>query len=257
VTDETKHSVRSQFGRQAAWYAASGVHRDSEGLAALLRLASPSRRDRALDVATGTGFTALALAPRCRRVIAVDLTPEMVAQARRLRRTRGVANVVFCLADAETLPFRDAVFDLVTCRVAAHHFPHLRQALGEMARVTRPGGRVVLDDTCTPEDPELGELMNAWERRRDPSHVANHPPSRLRALLEDCGLRVEDAHHARVLLEFDDWVRRAGVSPADAEELRRSFMEASPAARAAFQIRVDGHDVRFSWDEIVVRGVKR
>lgn len=257
MSENTKHSVKSQFGRQAPWYAVSGVHQDSEGLAALLRLASPSPEDRALDVATGTGFTALALAPRCRRVVAVDLTREMVAQAQRLQHTRGVPNIAFCLGDAETLPFQNATFDIVTCRVAAHHFPHLRNALGEMARVTRPGGRVILDDTCAPEAPELAELMNTWERRRDPSHVANHPPSRLKTLFEECGLSVDAAHNTVVPLQFTDWVRRAGVPAADVEDLRRSFAEASPAARAAFRIHAEGGDVRFAWDEIVILGTRR
>lgn len=257
MSEDTKHSVKSQFGRQAPWYAVSGVHQDSEGLAALLRFASPSSGESALDVATGTGFTALALAPRCRRVVAVDLTREMVAQAQRLQRTRGIPNVAFCLGDAETLPFQNATFDIVTCRVAAHHFPHLHLALGEMARVTRPGGRVVLDDTCAPEAPELADLMNTWEHRRDPSHVANHPPSRLKTLFEECGLTVDKTHHTVVPLQFTDWVRRAGVTGTEAEDLRRSLAEASPAARAAFQVHVDGGDVRFVWDEIVILGIRR
>jgi len=256
VTDETKQSVQSQFGRQASWYAVSEVHRDSDGLTALLRLASPSSASRALDVATGTGFTAFALALRCRRVVAVDLTPEMVAQAHRIQHARGATNVAFCLGDVEALPLRDGAFDIVTCRVAAHHFPNLRRALTEMARVTRPGGRVVLDDTCAPEAPDLAAVMNVWEKRRDPSHVANHPPSRLQRMLEESGLHVDALSHTRVPLEFDDWVRRVGVPPAEVEALRRSFIEASPAARRAFQIQVDASQIRFAWSEVVIRGVK-
>ncbi len=257
MTDETKHSVQSQFGRQAPWYTASGFHRDSDGLTALLRLAAPSAEDGALDVATGTGFTALALAPRCRRVVALDLTPQMLAQAQRLQRDRGVLNVLFCQGDAEALPFRDGAFDIVTCRVAAHHFPDLQRALDEMARVTRPGGRVVVDDTCAPESPKMAEVMNAWEKRRDPSHVANHPPSRLHKMLEDSGLRVEETSHTRVPQEFDDWVLRAGVPAPEVKALRRDFTQASPAAREAFRIEVEGSTVRFAWDEIVMLGVKR
>lgn len=257
MTDETRLSVQSQFGRQARKYAASGVHRDSDGLAALLRLAAPSAGECALDVATGTGFTALALAPRCRRVVALDLTPQMVEQAQRLQRERGVVNVLFCLGDAEALPFRDGAFDIVTCRVAAHHFLDLRRALDEMARVTRSGGRVVVDDTCAPESPMMADVMNAWEKRRDPSHVANQPPSRLHKMLEDSGLRVKETRRTRIPLEFDDWVRLAGVPAPEVKTLRRDFMQASPAAREAFRIQVKGSAVLFAWDEIVMLGVKR
>jgi len=123
MTDETKRAVRSQLDRQASWYTVSQVHRQSDGLTILLEQAQPSPRARALDIATGTGFTALALAPRCREVIGVDLTPGMVREAQRLREARGVSNLRFCLGDAEALPFRNGMFDIVACRHAAHISP--------------------------------------------------------------------------------------------------------------------------------------
>jgi len=256
MSEDAKRAVRSQFGRQASWYTVSRVHRQSSGLAELLRLASPAPTDRVLDVATGTGFTALALAPRCREVVGVDLTPGMVSEAHALREARGVTNLRFCLGDAEALPFRDGSFDIVTCRHASHHFPYLPLALAEMTRVVRPGGRVLLDDTCAPEDPGLAALMNEWERRRDPSHVADHPPSLLIHMLERAGLRVADTALTSVPLEFGDWTRRSGVPEAEAAALRESFVRASPDAAAAFGIRVGEGDIHFSWDEIVILGIK-
>ena len=84
MSDNAKQAVQAQFGRRASWYVVSSVHQQSEGLDALVRLAAPLPEHRALDIATGTGFTALALAPRCRTVIGVDLTLGMVREARRL-----------------------------------------------------------------------------------------------------------------------------------------------------------------------------
>ncbi len=256
MPDDRKRSVRSQFDRQAAWYTVSQVHRHSEGLDVLLRLAAPAASDFALDVATGTGFTALALAPHCRRVVGLDMTAGMLREARALRSDRGAANLEFCLGDAEAMPFVDGAFDLVTCRHAAHHFPHVAQAAAEMARVVRSGGRLVFVDTCAPEDEHLGALMNAWEVRRDPSHVSCDPPSRLRALFEDRGLRIDAAVMTHVPLTFNDWVRRAGVPTETAEALRAEFLAAAPEAAAAFQIRPDGTDVQFAWDELVLLGAK-
>ncbi len=253
MSDDTKRAIQSQYGRQASQYATSTYHgRPSSGLDALLRLASPTPGDRALDVATGTGFTALALAPRCREVTGVDFTAGMVREACALRDARGITNLQFCLGDAEALPFRDAAFDLVVSRVAAHHFPHLRAALGEIARVAGPAGRVVLDDTCTPEDPDLAVLMNEWELLRDPSHVANHPPSLLKAMLEHTGLRIEAAITTSVPLEFGDWARRSGMPGPAAAELRERFLRASPEAAAAFQVTRRGDEVHFAWGEIVL-----
>jgi ubiquinone/menaquinone biosynthesis C-methylase UbiE len=256
MSDERKQAVQEQFGRQASWYTISEVHRQSEGLEELVRLAAPSPDARALDIATGTGFTALTIALRCRRVVGLDLTLGMVTQARRLAAERGVANLQFCLGDAEAIPFRDGAFDTVTCRHAAHHFPDLGRAFREMARVARPGGRVILDDTCTPEVPELAALMNEWEVRRDPSHIANHPPSRLRAMLEECGLRVDAAVLTHVPLVFSDWVRRGGVAESNAALLRASFLGAGPDVQSAFRIQLVTGDIRFAWPEIVILGVK-
>lgn len=252
-----KRAVQSQFGRQASWYTVSRRHEQSPGLEILTRLAAPTPADRVLDVATGTGFTAFAMAARCRSVVALDFTAGMVREARSLRDERGLANVTFCLGDAEALPFRGEVFDLVVCRYAPHHFPNLPHAIAEMARVARRGGRVVIDDTCAPEDPALDELMNRWEVRRDRSHVRNIPPSRLRALFESAGLTVLTVEKTAIPQHFGEWSRRSGMTPADAAALRAEFVHASPAARAEFQIRAEDDDLAFAWGEAVVLGVKR
>ena len=257
MSEDPKRAVQAQFGRQASSYATSRVHRHAAGLAEVVRLASPFPQALTLDLATGAGFTALAMAPRCRRVIGLDLTFGMVREARRLAGEEGITNLMFCLGDADAVPFADSAFNLVTCRHAAHHFPDLPRAISEMARVVKPGGRVVVDDTCAPEDPGLAALMNGWEVRRDPSHVANHPPSRLRALLEAGGLTVEAATPTHIPLEFNDWVRRSGVPPDDAAALRTSFLQAPAEARAAFRIQAKDGDVRFAWDEIILLGIKR
>ena len=257
MSDERKQAVQAQFGRQASWYTVSDVHRASPGLAELLRLAAPFSGARALDIATGTGFTALAVAPRCRRVIGLDLTLGMVREARGLARERGVSNVLFCLGDAEAVPFCDQAFELVTCRFASHHFPHLARAFGEMARVVKKGGAVILEDTCAPESQDLAGIMNRWELKRDPSHIANHPPSRLHAMLEECGLTVDAATMTHVPQEFRDWAHRGGVSDDDTAALRTSFLTAPPAAHAAFRIENKDSGLRFAWPAIVVRAIKR
>jgi ubiquinone/menaquinone biosynthesis C-methylase UbiE len=252
-----KRAVQSQFGRQASWYTVSRRHEQSPGLEILIRLAAPGPADRVLDVATGTGFTAFAMAARCRSVVALDFTAGMVHEAQRLRAERGVGNVAMCLGDAEALPFRAGAFDLVVCRYAAHHFPNLPHAIAEMARVARPGGRVAIDDTCAPEDPALDDLMNRWEVRRDRSHVRNIPPSRLRARFEAAGLEVAAVETTAIPQHFGEWARRAGMSEADTAALRAEFVNAGPAARAAFQIKAEDGDLAFAWGEAVVLGVKR
>ncbi|HKX19275.1 MAG TPA: methyltransferase domain-containing protein [bacterium] len=254
---DTKKAVQSQFGRQAEWYTVSRRHEQSSGLEILKRLAAPTAGDRVLDVATGTGFTAFAMAERARSVVALDFTAGMVRQARGLRDERGLTNVTFCLGDADALPFRAGAFDLVVCRYASHHFPNVAHAIGEMVRVVRPGGRVVVEDTTAPEHPALDELMNRWEVIRDRSHVRNVPPSELRALFAAAALDVSAVERTAIPQHFNEWARRGGMSEADTQALRNEFVSASPEARAEFEIRPEDGDLAFSWGEAVVLGVKR
>src|SRR5712691_11806933 len=114
--------VRDSFRNVAPNYARSTFHASSVRLQEVLDLAHPQAGDLALDVATGTGNTAFALAPHVRRVIGLDLTTEMLDQARRLTEERGVKNADWVLGDAARLPFQDETFDLYTVRAAPHHF---------------------------------------------------------------------------------------------------------------------------------------
>src|SRR5437660_10419923 len=144
MTEEStrgEEGVRERFGRVARNYATSHFHADPTRLDEVVVLAEPRVGDRALDVATGTGNTAFALAPAVARVIGLDLTSQMLAEAARLQTEREVTNADWVLGDAAALPFADGSFDLYTARAAPHHFPDLEQALREASRVLRPGGR--------------------------------------------------------------------------------------------------------------------
>ncbi len=163
--------VREQFGRHAELYATSAVHARGEDLQVVVRFAEPGKGDVALDVSTGAGHTAMALAPYVARVVATDLTAQMLVVAGRLARERGFRNVVFQEADVRALPFPDGTFHIVTCRTAAHHYPDLLGPVREMARVLRPGGRLVVSDTVSPPDEVADRFLNAVEVLRDPTHV--------------------------------------------------------------------------------------
>ncbi|MCZ7543583.1 MAG: class I SAM-dependent methyltransferase [Anaerolineae bacterium] len=104
---EEGKKARAVFGARAAFYTTSACHADPEVLARVVALAGPQPSWAALDIATGTGHTALALAPHVRAVVATDITPEMLGEARALARARGVGNVRLCRADAHHLPFAD------------------------------------------------------------------------------------------------------------------------------------------------------
>ena len=161
--------VRARFAPVAANYAKAAFHTSSERLREVLDLAQPKATDLALDVATGTGNTALALAPFVRRVVGLDLTREMLAHAGRLTSERSVANAEWVLGDASRLPFADDSFDVYTVRAAPHHFTDFDAFLFEALRVLKPGGSAAFVDCAPP--PAAREVMHEVEVRRDPSHV--------------------------------------------------------------------------------------
>src|SRR5262249_3436403 len=131
--------IQQRFGAAAARYAESDYHGAGPDLAAMLEAARLRGDERVLDVGCGAGHTALRFAPRVTEVVAVDLTEAMLEQARSLAAARGIANVRCERGDAQALAYPDASFDVVTCRVCAHHFARPERAVREAARVLRPG----------------------------------------------------------------------------------------------------------------------
>ncbi len=255
----TARDTQSQYARQAPRYAESSLHRSGESLETVRRLAAASATDTALDVGTGAGFTAFAVAADAGRVIAADLTREMLDQAQRLARERNLNAKVECIVTvAEDLPFTDGSFSVVTCRYASHHFHDLPRALRGLARVMQPGGRFVLCDVIAPEAPGTIELMNELEQVRDPTHVWDYPLSRWRQeLLPAAGLEIRDVVEGKNPQVFSDWVHRAGTPPERVERLIQMFAAAPKEARQAFEVRCDGAEILFSWDNATILATKR
>ena len=146
-----KQQSQERFGRFAPSYVTSAGHARGAELERLLALAAPQAEWRALDVATGGGHTALKIAPHVRQIVASDLTPAML-EAARAHIGLQAPNAAFTAADAEALPFADEAFDLLTCRIAPHHFPDVFAFVRECARVLKPGGRLVVQDLTVPDD---------------------------------------------------------------------------------------------------------
>lgn len=248
----TKVAVQTQFGRQATRYARSDSHARDRDLDLLVDHLEATPGDRVLDVATGTGFTAFALASRAGRVVGVDLTAAMLAEARRLSPD---PDIVWIAGDAESLPFADSAFDAVTVRRAPHHFPHLRQALAEMRRVVRAGGRIGIVDQIPPEDDAGRALMERLEKLRDPSHVEALTATRWRRLLAEMGIEIVFVDVVERSFTYEAWLDLGGVDP----NRRRAVQEALAAGsrQARREIGDDGTEpLSFTKRWIVLVGVK-
>ncbi|MFC2095437.1 class I SAM-dependent methyltransferase [Candidatus Bipolaricaulota bacterium] len=184
--------AKAIFGQRADHYTTSVAHTDQQVLGRLVKIADPKRNWRVLDIGTGTGHTALAFAPHVREVVGLDLTEEMLNEARKLAEERNVDNVTFLIADVHRLPRElDESFDLVTCRRAAHHFSDIDLALSEMVRALRPGGLMLIDDRSVPEDDWIDATMHRLDCLHDESHVRQYRASRWIELLENACLAVE------------------------------------------------------------------
>ncbi len=220
-------SIRQQFGAAASNYAASGVHSGGPNLDAMLERAGLRGDERVLDVGCGAGHTALAFARHAREVVALDMTQEMLDEAKRLAAQRGLANLGFELGDAARLPFPDDSFDVVTSRFCAHHYADPSRATREAARVLKSGGRYLLVDTIALEDGVQDTYLNAIEVLRDPSHVRDYSASQWLGMFADAGFEAQLFAQWKLRLEFEPWLQRIGTPRTLAEGIR-SLLDAAP-----------------------------
>jgi len=254
--DDTRDEVKRRFGAAAERYVRSADHVQGKSRDRLLEIVAPRPEWRALDIATGGGHTALALVPRVREVVASDITREMLEAAARFFEERGARNIRVAEADAGALPFEDASFDLVTCRIAPHHFPDCARFVRESARVVRPGGVVAVIDNVVPDDPAAAAAVNAFEKLRDPSHHWAYTVREWIAFFEDAGLTVGHAESFRKEIEFDGWLERMSVDAATRERLLAMLGDAGGGlAEALRPTRRDGV-LRFSLAELLVAGTR-
>jgi ubiquinone/menaquinone biosynthesis C-methylase UbiE len=209
--------VRDSFSRVAANYTRSTFHTSSVRLQEVLDLARPKPGDLALDVATGTGNTAFALAPHVRRVVGLDLTREMLNEARRISAERNIANTEWVIGDAAHLPFQDETFDLYAVRAAPHHFDNIDAFLAEAYRVLKPDRDAAFID-CAPPMPAR-EVLHEVEVRRDPSHVLALTVEEWVAKLERAGFEVEIAQGRELDWNYEEWMGNMAVGPELAEQL--------------------------------------
>lgn len=240
--------VRAFFGRHAKEYRQSASHAGGLDLAMLTALIEPTPEDRLLDVAAATGHTALHLRPQVASATLVDLTPEMLEQARLAAAEKGL-EIDTLVADVADIPLPDGTFTVVTCRRAAHHFPDVPAFLREARRLLRPGGRLAIAD-MTADDVAIS-LLNELERLRDRSHAAALSPGAWRAALTAAGFEV-----VAVEIEEEDYALLRWLAPVkpdevDMEAIGALLEGATVAQRSALGLRQDGDGWQLTKSRVV------
>lgn len=256
--EDVKAHAQQRFGQFAQGYVESKVHSSGGDLNRLVELAQPQSDWLVLDVATGGGHTALKFAPLVGQVVALDLTPKMLAAASDFIRGKDVENVAFSAGDAERIPFATNSFDLVTCRIAPHHFPDCWQFVQEVARVLKPGGKFILQDNTVPDDERAARYVDAFERLRDPSHHRMYAGYEWQGMFLDSSLTVdvlELAHKPDANLI--EWANTQGQTAEVIERLHVMLVQAPDAARAWMNPHAAGtSDATFDHHYVVIVGHK-
>ena len=263
----SKPLVQQRFGANAAQYVTSSVHATGASLARVVELVSPQKTWHALDIATGAGHMALAFAPHVARVVASDITPEMLDETAKLAVAKGLGNVETALADAEALPYAADSFDLVSSRIAPHHFPNMPRFVAEVRRVLKPGGKFALVDNIAPDaDTTPGfsaeqlaaadVSYNLFEKIRDPSHGRALTAAGWRGLVGNCGLALRHQEIMPKAMGFVAWCRNMAVPPLLAAELAAMLADAEPCLAAFLQPTEKDGDTIFMLRELVLIAAK-
>jgi ubiquinone/menaquinone biosynthesis C-methylase UbiE len=225
--------VHARFSESAGKLAELEESRREAVRERLRHFVQPRGDERVLDAGTGTGALAFAIAPLVREVVAVDLVPEMLAEAR--RRGSEFPNVTFVEGDVTALPRDLGPFDLAASVRTLHHIARPELVVAELTRATRPGGRILVVDQVAPSDPLVALELNQFERARDPSHTRALADVDLRHLFEANGLVLLRAELEREERELAPYLDRAGCEG----EARERALSLAPAG--------DSYTVEIGW----------
>ncbi len=254
---DIQRRAREQFSAAGDAYVRSETHRLGKDLARLVEISEPQSNMRVLDIATGGGHTAIALAPYVKSVSMLDLTPEMLVHARNFARESEVEPVGVIAAAAEAIPFASGSFDLVTCRIAPHHFADVQSFVNEVARVLVQGGAFVLIDSLSPDNKDYDEFINRVEQWRDPSHVRAYSMTEWNAFLTDAGLTLETSEVIVKRHEFASWTERSRMPEGEPQALSDWILSSPQETRDHFSVEVDaGAVVSFNDFKVLLRARK-
>lgn len=254
---DMKTDVKNQFGRSADLYVTSEGHRKGGDLQTLIAMADATGTELALDIATGGGHTANALAPLVGKVTALDLTPKMLAVAEKFIKGNGHENVEFVEGDAEKLPFPDESYDIVSSRIAPHHFPNIKSFVSEVSRVLKKDGQFLLDDNVAPETKEFDEFYNTIEKKRDYSHFRAWKKTEWIQMLEDEGFEIQELYRFEKPFDFESWCDRMHLTDTEKADLNDYILNSSDKVKQKFRIQIEANKiVAFQGEAVVLKATK-
>lgn len=237
--------ILDQFTRQAVPFANAQTIRSDDALNRIVQIAGTGLDDTTLDVACGPGLLACAFARVARIAVGVDMTPAMLDQARKEQQQRGLTNISWQQGDVYALPFPDAHFSIVSSRYAFHHFLHPLNALREMKRVCKPGGRIVVADSAPMA--AKADAFNMMERLRDPSHTRALAPEEMVGLFTEAGLGEPRVEACRYESELEELLARSFPREGDADRIRKIFADSVATDALDMAARLEDGKIFYSF----------
>jgi ubiquinone/menaquinone biosynthesis C-methylase UbiE len=251
--DAVQQAAQEQFARQSRNYGAKHILADVSDVVAALEKVNLPEHARVLDVATGAGHTGLHLASLGHEVTCTDLAEPMLQRVQEAAADRGL-KVETRQHPAEELPYSDATFDLVTSRIAPHHFSSPEAFVRETARVLKPGGWFLLIDGSVQDDEtEAEEWLHQVEKLRDPSHHRLLTPRAWTKLCDISGLEVQSAE-LRTFKQPDlEWYFETAATPEDNRRQVRGLIADAPAsARDLFRLADEEGKIVWWWPRLTL-----
>jgi len=255
--DPVQSAAAEQFGRQSHRYGKAHILADvSDVIAALNRINLPSPA-RVLDVATGAGHTGLHCASLGRDVTCADIAQPMLDRVNEAAQERGI-KIVTRLHPAESMPYPDATYDLVTSRVAPHHFSSPESFVQEAARVLKRGGYLlVIDGSIEDGDAVAEEWSHRVETLRDPSHHRFLSPAKWSALCSAAGLQPQHAVLEPLKMPDLEWYfDTANTSPVNREAILELVRNAPVEAQRQFNISEENGKITWWWRRLTLIAAK-
>lgn len=222
---ENAETIRKSFTEQAKNFETKSMNfSKQEYLEYTVSCINPRKKDKVLEVAAGTCACGRAIAPFVQDVTCLDLTPAMLAVGKDLAEKQELCNMNYVLGDAEQMPFLDCSFDIVISRLAFHHFLKPDHCFAEMARVLKPGGKLVVIDMEATEE-SLREIQDKIETLRDPSHIKNLSKGEFEAMFVNNHLIIENTNTTQIPVSLTAWLNLTNASAKVSTDISKCFTD--------------------------------
>jgi SAM-dependent methyltransferase len=258
MTDAAHQSlIRDQFTRQATPFSTAAPIASEAALQLIIDAARPGPDDTLLDVACGGGIVVCAFAPYLRHATGIDVTPAMLQRASALAAEKRLANVTWQEGEVERLPYPDGAFTIVVTRFAMHHFLDPAAVFREMVRVCAPGGRVVVVDTYTSEDPAKAAAFNRLEILRDPSHARSLYLAELKGLFRTAGLGEPRISFYELRDTVSNLLARSFPNPGDDKKIVAMFTAAIADDSLGIPVHRNGEELEYAYPVAILAADRR